>query len=421
MLRHLIHFGSRKAFSLFFMCIVLYACTPPQQPNPNKPGTPEDQNKTQVGQTKFTTEALETGDAYETIQRTGAPSAGAQSDATNNTESKKAAPSGRKGNVEEADLYRISNDKLFYLNTYKGLTIFDLSNPKAPRKLKNLPIYGVPIEMFVDSNTVYALVKDALYLLQTNGKFEFHRRHTSQLVSIDISDINNPVVLQRFDIKGHLREGVSRKIEDTLYVVSYTPRNYWWGWSYNHTSRNQSEQATVYSFNVENPRNIRKVQSLDLLKNLSYNKQYPDGTGNESRSFTNIAISATANTLLVAEQWRTSKYQRAGNASKPRRPDSTGYCGRSRSEYFATTYINVVDISDPKGNIKLHTRFSQRGTLGDQFKQTYIYDPKQKQGIYYGIFQRSEWKYENCRSQRIVRNTLISMDISDGNAPKKLD
>ena len=180
-------------------------------------------------------------------------------------------PSGRTGTVKEADLYKSKGNLLFYLNTYKGLTLFDLTERKKPKKLYNLPIYGYPIEMFVEKNIVYALVKDALYLLSINGKFQFKRRYVSQLVTIDISDIKRPKILERFDIKGQLREGVSRKIDNTIYVVSYKPRNYWSGWNYNRPTQN-SEQATIYSFNVSDPKavqlNLFLQQYLSLLSSL---------------------------------------------------------------------------------------------------------------------------------------------------------
>ena len=48
----------------------------------------------------------------------------------------------------------------------------------------------------------------------------------SQLVTIDVADPSNPRVLSTTDIIGQLREGVSRKIENTIYVVSYIAQGY---------------------------------------------------------------------------------------------------------------------------------------------------------------------------------------------------
>ena len=350
------------------------------------------------------------------------PSAPPTQDAGTN---EKGAPSGRTGTVEEADLYRVRGNMMFYLNTYKGLTLFDLQDPKNPKKLYNLPVYGYPIEMFVEKNTVYALVRDALYLARVNGKLQFQRRYVSQLVTIDITNPKAPRVLQKFDIKGKLREGVSRKIENTVYVVSYTPRSYYWGWAYSRGNQT-TEQATVYSFNVKDPKAVREVQHIDLIKIQTNNNSgssngstgtstspgggvaEPGRTSNGSRNFSGVTISATSNTLLVGERWNVWKYN--NNSSR---------CGSYES--YSELVMHVVDISDASGKIRVHTKFSVRGDLTDQFKQTYIYDEKTKKGTYFGIFRRQEWSSSNCRGERVIKNTLVSLDISDGKNPKVLD
>lgn len=379
-----------------FVALFFAACTDGKPVDPNDPPTP--------GTTEFTSEDM--GDSFSNSRSTGPggmePSAAApnESDA-----SKQGAPSGRTGTVEEADLYRVSGNTLFYLNTYKGLTVFDLQDPKNPKKLANLPVFGYPIEMFIEKSMAYALVRDALYLVKVNGKLEFHRRSVSQLVSIDISNPAKPVVLQRFDIEGQLREGVSRKIDNTVYVVSYQPRWYWSDWSY--SSQERDEQVTVYSFNVQNPKAIQKIQSLELLAPQPKQQPDPNGTTSEYTYFSGVTISATSNALMVGERWGHSKYT-----------NDTRGCGRY--EYFTEVRMTVVDISDVTGKINIHTKFTVRGDLSDQFKQTYLYDEVKKQGIYLGIFARNEWSSTGCNGQRIVRNTFVSVDITDGKSPKVL-
>jgi hypothetical protein len=147
---------------------------------------------------------------------------------------KNGAPSGRTGTVEEADIYRVDQNRLFYFNTYRGFMIYDLADAKNPKLLSRLPVYGYPVEMYVEGSTVYALIRDALYLTQDAGGQKFERHDTSQLVTIDVSDIQHPQVMKTIDIIGQLREGVSRKIDDTVYVVSYIPGGYygWWYWDW---------------------------------------------------------------------------------------------------------------------------------------------------------------------------------------------
>jgi hypothetical protein len=325
-------------------------------------------------------------------------------------ESEPGAPSGRTGEVEEADIYKVENNRLFYLNTYRGFVIYDVNDPKHPKRISRLPVFGYPIEMFIDGNTVYALLRDALYLTQKQGKLQFERHNVSQLVSIDISDIHNPKVLKKIDIIGELREGVSRKIENTIYVVSYIPQYYWWGWRYQNNNQEQKEQAWVYSFNVADPTNLKLVEKLQLFEGGSYQIEDPITGGRFSERFSGVALSATSNALMVVENWYRWGYVN---------PDGSRGCGTWENDQEAR--VSVVDISDPQGSIKVHTKFNTSGSLTDQFKMTYVYDEGAKTGTFFGIFARNSWISSNCEGERVVKNTLESWDITDGDNPSKLD
>jgi hypothetical protein len=344
-----------------------------------------------------------------------APSAfGAEGDSASNDSDGKSAepaepPQGREGEVEEADIYRVDKNRLFYLNTYRGLLIYDVNDTKSPKLVSRVPVYGYPIEMYVKGDTLYALVKDALYLTQESGKLKFDRQNVSQLVSIDISDLANPKVLQTIDIEGLLREGVSRKIEDTIYVVSYMPKYYYRGWSYYYTGEEQKEKATVYSFNVGDPKNLVLVDKLQVLEGGGY--YYNDNSISVSRYFQGVAISATSNSLMVVENWYSYTRQQNNGGSY--------WCSDRKSEQQAI--VSVIDISDPYGKIRTHTKFETSGSLTDQFKQTYIFDETTGKGTYYGIFARREWNSSNCESNNVIKNTLESWDITDGDNPTKLD
>ena len=319
------------------------------------------------------------------------------------------APGGREGTVEEADIYRIDRNRLFYLNTYRGFVIYDVADPKNPARLGRLPVFGHPVEMFVDGNTVYALLRDALYLTQVGGKMQFERHNVSQLVAIDVSDARNPRLLQTIDIVGQLREGVSRKIDKTVYVVSYIPQNYYGGWRYQGGPPPPKEQAWVYSFDVSNPAQVKKVAELKIFEGGSLNIQDPMNRESFTRTFTGVAISATSNALMVVENW-----QIYASSAGPRR---TG-CGSFASDQQAV--VSIVDVSDPRGTIKLHTRFETSGELRDQFKHTYSFNAVTGAGTYFGIFARRAWSGANCTGVSEIRNTIESWDVTNGARPLRL-
>ena len=62
--------------------------------------------------------------------------------------------------VEETDLYRLEGDRLYYLNSYRGLMVFDVSNVDSPKLLGRSPIYGDPIEMIVRNGVASVVVSD---------------------------------------------------------------------------------------------------------------------------------------------------------------------------------------------------------------------------------------------------------------------
>ncbi len=370
---------------------------------------PDIYNPLTPGQTDFTNtepgSSYGRGGEYDSSNKGGAGT-GAPQGSNPSTPPPGAPPSGREGTVEEADIYKVDKDRLFYLNTYRGFIIYDMKNPKDPKLISRLPVYGYPIEMFIKDNTVYALIKDALYLTQEKGKLKFKRHNVSQLVAIDISNLKQPKVLQTVDITGQLREGVSRKIEDTIYVVSYIPRYYYSGWNYYYNKNKAKEQAWVYSFNVKDPKNLQVVQKLKVFEGGGYSS-YTGGTS-ERRYFNKITISATSNMLMVVENWRKYGYV------------SGGYkCGSYTSMQEAV--VSLIDISDPKGKIALYTKFETYGELGDQFKQTYIFDKKKKTGTYLGIFARREWNSQNCTGGSFIQNNLEAWDITNPAQPTRLD
>jgi hypothetical protein len=315
-------------------------------------------------------------------------------------------PQGRTGPVEEADIYKIDKNRFFYLNTYKGFMIYDISDTRSPRFISKLPVFGRPVEMFIQDSTVYALIQDALTVVQKGGEFVFERQNVSQLISIDISDLSRPRVLQRFDIVGKLREGLSRKVEDTIYVVPYVDYSYYYGWGAESTDK-QKEQAWVYSFNVANPQQLKLVDRMEIFN--GGNESSSGGDSHSSRYFQSVAISATSNTLMVVENWNVYQSVYGSRYS----------CGSSISLQQAV--VSIVDVSDPTGKIRLHTKFETYGHLGDQFKHTYIFDEKSGRATYLGIFARREWASFNCTGASRIENSLESWDVTDGKNPKLLD
>jgi len=328
-------------------------------------------------------------------------------------------PGGRVADVQEADVYRIQNNKLFLLNTYRGFLVYDISNTKQPVRLAHLPVYGYPVEMFVDGNTVYALLSDSLYLTQVGGQLQFQRRNTSQIVTIDISDPANPKLLQSQDLAGQLREGVSRKIENSIYVVSYQPSGYWYyGWGPQNGAQQPNEQAWVYSFDASLPGNLKQVGQIKVFEGGN-TSTYDSTTGeSHSRRSNGVTLSATSNAIMVVQNWYTDDSFPGTPIKSSADGGVTGYtCGSYRSDQESV--VSVVDVSDPTGIIRVAATFAAAGALTDQFKQTYVYDAAANSGTYLGIFARNTWSGDSCNYTQQTQNTLIAWNITgDGSASR---
>src|SRR3982751_3505211 len=105
----------------------------PGTPNPGMPNPGSPMPVPKPGQTSFTTEEATSGASRggadggaaatpgaAPAPATPPPSGGLPTDMT--------APAGRVADVEEGDIYKVDHNRLFYLNTYRGFVIYDVSD-----------------------------------------------------------------------------------------------------------------------------------------------------------------------------------------------------------------------------------------------------------------------------------------------------
>jgi hypothetical protein len=124
--------------------------------------------------------------------------------------------------VEETDLYRLAGDRLFYLNAYRGLMVFDVSDVAHPKLLGRSPIYGQPVEMLVRNNVASIVVADWYGKMDDGSPF-----HGSIVRQIDATDPAHMKVNGEAKLGGFVRD--VRVVGDVLYAVS---EDYGWyyGW-----------------------------------------------------------------------------------------------------------------------------------------------------------------------------------------------
>jgi hypothetical protein len=125
--------------------------------------------------------------------------------------------------VEETDLYRVEGDRLYYLNGYRGLMIFDISNIDRPKLIGRSAIFGSPVEMVVHNGVATVVVADWYGHMDDGSPF-----HGSIVRGIDASNPDNIKILGEARLGGWVRD--TRVVGEVLYAVSeeYPWWNYGW-------------------------------------------------------------------------------------------------------------------------------------------------------------------------------------------------
>jgi hypothetical protein len=124
--------------------------------------------------------------------------------------------------VEETDLYRLEDDRLYYLNSYRGLMVFDVTSVDAPRLLGRSPIFGDPIEMVVRNGVASVVVSDWYGTTENGEPF-----HGSIVRGIDATDPAAMKIVGEARLGGWVRD--TRVVGDVLYAVTEQyPSDYGW-------------------------------------------------------------------------------------------------------------------------------------------------------------------------------------------------
>src|SRR4051812_23707987 len=115
--------------------------------------------------------------------------------------------------VEETDLYRLEGDRLYYLNQYRGLMVFDVSDVDHPQLLGRSPIYGSPVEMIVRDGIASVVVADWYGTMDDGTPF-----YGSIVRGIDARDPANMKITGEALLGGWVRD--TRVVGDVLYAVT---------------------------------------------------------------------------------------------------------------------------------------------------------------------------------------------------------
>jgi hypothetical protein len=241
--------------------------------------------------------------------------------------------------IAEADIIQMSGDHLFALSRVAGLAVIDASDPAALKLLgRYREIHGTPFEMYLRGDTAVLMFSGwAEYTKDEKGNYASVT--TSKIVALDVSDPGAISERGTFDVAGTISD--SRVVGDVLYVVGYED-GYCWRCEQNKPT------TTVSSLNLADPSQIRKVDQL----------RYADTTGQWSWQ---RSVTVTNQRMYVAGP----EY------------DNNGPIGST---------IQVVDISDPAGDLVPGATLQARGQISSRWQMD------EYQGVLRVVSQSPAWR-----------------------------
>ena len=230
---------------------------------------------------------------------------------------------GAEREIAEADIIQLQGTTLYAMSRTGGLSLIDVSNPSALRILGRYRTSFTPFEMYVKDDIVYAMYSDwGQFVLKEGSEDEWVWKQTSQLLSLDASDPAHIAKISEFEMLGEISD--SRLVGDVLYAVSYQNGSCW-GCDTDRPSTN------VMSINIARPEAPAKVDEL------IFEDESPEyGWGKRS-------ISVTPERIYIAGP--EYGYERPENST-----------------------IQVVDISDPQGDLEAGTSFTVKGQITSRWQ-----------------------------------------------------
>ncbi len=155
--------------------------------------------------------------------------------------------------VEETDLYRLEGNRLYYLNSFRGLMVFDVTNPDQPALIGRSPIFGDPVDMIVRNGIATVVVGDWFGRMDDGTPF-----HGSIVRGLDATDPAHIKVLGEAKLGGWVRD--DRVVGNVIYAVS---EDYGWnyGWGDGGGGGSSNTPAVVVS-SVSFANGIQQVDSL---------------------------------------------------------------------------------------------------------------------------------------------------------------
>jgi hypothetical protein len=236
--------------------------------------------------------------------------------------------------VEETDLYRVEGNRLYYLNGYRGLMVFDISDIDHPKLIGRSAIFGSPVEMVVHNGVAVVVVADWYGHMDDGSPF-----HGSIVRGIDASNPDSIKIIGEAQLGGDVRDtrfvGDATTGNGVLYAVS---EEYPWAYGWGDVSFGVAGGVAVSSSS-----NQAKV----VVSSVSINNGVVKAKGRVEAPGYGGIFNVTPNSIMF------------GHTVQPPQPSPNVYVQPTQMA------LDYIDISDPAGTIKLRGEAVFSGNLID--------------------------------------------------------
>ena len=242
--------------------------------------------------------------------------------------------------VSETDIYRVSGSTLYYLDTYRGLMIFDISNADHPTLVGRAPVFGDPQEMYVQGSLAVVVVGDWYGTNADGSPF-----YGSVARGLDCTDPANIKDVGDAYLRGYVQD--TRVVGNVLYTAA---QDYGWeyGWEYGWGYYGGYGGGGVVSSGTAGPglgtSNSSSNGPSVVLASVSFANGAVNKVSEQGVDGYNGIINVQSGSIMLA--------------TTPPSTDPNNPYGES-----GTTTLQYVDITDSGGNIKPRGTISLTGTL----------------------------------------------------------
>jgi len=241
--------------------------------------------------------------------------------------------------IAEADVIQVDGNHLYALSQYGGLSVVDMSNPAALSIVGRYRVQGVPFEMYLKDDIVYAMFSSFGQWQCDAGYGSCEYITSSHIEALDVSDPAHIAKIGSFDLPGEISD--SRIVGEVLYAVSYE-NGYCWNCG-------STPSTSVTSIHIGDPADIATVDQV------SFTSPNVDDYG-----WTRRSVSVTPDRMFVA-----------------------GIEWNGQDDGHST--IQVVDISDPGGQLHVGAVVNAAGMIESRWQMD------EKDGVLRVISQPGIW------------------------------